>query len=72
MVVYTSPEFRYKGFGKKLVIEASKWCFRNGLLPIYLVECNNNASINLAKNVGFVNQSEEIIVSTVLRTEKTS
>lgn len=66
IAVYTEPDYRNKGFGKQVVGEAVKWCFKNSYIPIYLVDSQNIASINLAKSLGFEIKSEEIVVSITL------
>ncbi len=63
IVVVTLPQYRKKGFGKAVVSSSVKWCFQNGLLPIYLVYESNIASIQLAKSLGFRQMAEEIIIS---------
>ncbi|MCK4957710.1 MAG: GNAT family N-acetyltransferase [Candidatus Cloacimonetes bacterium] len=63
LVVVTLPKFRKKGYGKAVVTESVKWCFNNNILPIYLVDQSNLASIKLAKSLGFQEMAEEIIVT---------
>jgi len=63
IVVMTKPNFRQKGYGKALVYTATNWCFKNKLIPIYLVSQSNQASINLAKSLGFETMVEEIVVT---------
>lgn len=66
LVVWTSPEYRGRGYGKAVVSAATKWCLENNVLPVYWVDETNKASLNLAKNIGFRIQSEEIVVSNKL------
>lgn len=61
--IVTLPKYRQKGYGKALVSKAIDWCNRNEIRPIYLVNQQNNASINLAKSLGFKVMSNEIIVT---------
>lgn len=63
IVVVTLPRYRKKGYGKTLVSKAIEWCNRNDLLPIYFVDQQNVASINLAMSLGFETMSNEIIVT---------
>lgn len=62
IVVLTKPEFRKKGYGKAVVYAATKWCFQNDLIPIYLVSQANLASVNLAMSLGFKTRAEEVVV----------
>lgn len=63
IAVWTSEKHRNKGYGKMVVSAAMEWCIAHGILPIYLVRCDNRASIALAKSLGFVMKNKEIIVS---------
>ena len=63
IVVVTLPKYRRKGYGKAVVTKSTEWCLKNELIPIYLVDQSNTASINLAKSLGFETMSEEIIIS---------
>lgn len=67
IVVATSPEFRNQGFGKAVVSTAKAWCFEHGVVPVYLVSCENTPSIRLAESLGFDRKAEEIIVSSFLQ-----
>lgn len=64
LVVWTAPEHRRKGYGKDVGRQGIKWCINNNIIPIYLVDSLNKASINLAKTIGFKIKSEEIVVTT--------
>ena len=61
--VVTMPKYRKKGYGKALVSKAIEWCNKNEFIPIYLVNQQNDASIKLAKSVGFKVMANEIIVT---------
>ena len=63
ILVVTLPKYRKKGYGKAVVLQSIEWCLNNKLIPIYLVNQSNIASINLAKSLGFELKSEEIIIS---------
>ena len=66
IVVWTDSNYRNKGFGKQVLAEAVKWCINNKIIPIYWVDSQNTASINLADSLGFKTKSEEIVVSVKL------
>ncbi len=66
IAVWTDLNYRNKGFGKAVVTEAAKWCINNNILPIYWVDSENTASINLAKSLGFEVRSQEIVISITL------
>ncbi len=59
LVVYTDENFRCRGYGKEVVRLAANYCLQHNLLPIYYVETDNNASINLAKSLNFNLYAEE-------------
>lgn len=63
IVVYTSPNYRKKGYGKEVVKACINWCQRNNLLPIYLVEEDNLSSIKLAESLDLELKSHEWIIS---------
>lgn len=62
LFVFTDESYRGFGYGKEVVNLAITQCLKNNLLPIYFVEKNNLASINLAKSVGFEQKNEEISI----------
>jgi RimJ/RimL family protein N-acetyltransferase len=68
LVVYTDENYRNKGFGKAVVIEAIHWCSKHQVSPIYWVDHNNLSSIALAKSLGFHIMAEEIVVGTCILT----
>jgi RimJ/RimL family protein N-acetyltransferase len=63
IVVWTDEEYRKKGFGKTLVKHTLNKCFRENLIPIYLVHRDNINSIKLAKSLNFEIKNQEIIVT---------
>lgn len=65
IAVWTSTEHTSKGYGKAVVSEAVKWCFKKNIVPVYLVEKSNIPSKKIADSIGFKVFSEEIIVSSV-------
>ena len=63
IVVSTGTKFRNKGYGKAAVKYASEWCFSHGYRPIYLADMKNVPSIKLAESLGFIEMSQEVVVS---------
>lgn len=70
IAVWTASEHTSKGYGKAVVSEAVKWCFKRNIVPVYLVEKSNIASRKIADSIGFKVFSQEIIVSSVRRNSK--
>jgi len=62
IAVSTNPDYRNKGYGKKVVYKAVEWCLRNGLIPIYWTRTDNLPSVKLAVSLGFKRKAEEIAV----------
>lgn len=62
IVVSTSEEHRRKGYGKMVVASLTNKVLGKELLPIYFVNVNNEASINLAKSLEYENMALEIVV----------
>ncbi len=52
--VHTEPLARQRGWGRSVVAACAEHILRNGRLPLYLVETDNEASIQLAQSLGFV------------------
>ncbi|MCM1991518.1 GNAT family N-acetyltransferase [Oceanirhabdus seepicola] len=63
IAVYSNEDYRKMGYGKEVVKGCVNWCKERNLLPIYLVEEDNHASIKLAESVGFELKSKEWIIS---------
>ncbi len=63
IAVFTNEDYRKMGYGKEVVKGCVNWCKERNLVPIYLVEEENHASIKLAESVGFKLKSREWIVS---------
>jgi GNAT superfamily N-acetyltransferase len=55
--VYTEPLARKRGWGRAVVTACAEWVLRSGRLPLYLVEADNEDSIQLAQSVGFVDST---------------
>lgn len=64
IVVSTNEEYRRKGYGKMAVASLTNSILEKDLLPIYFVNVNNDASINLAKSLEYENMVLEIVVCT--------
>lgn len=62
IVVSTNKEQRKKGYGKMVVSSVTNSILERGFLPIYFVNINNEASINLAKALEYENMALEIVV----------
>lgn len=62
IVVSTNEEHRRKGYGKMAVASLTNSILEREFLPIYFVNVNNEASINLAKSLGYENMALEIVV----------
>lgn len=66
IVVWTDENFRRKGYAKELLFKSISRCNEEGIEPVYLVNCQNTASIDLAKSVGFKTVQNEIVACEVL------
>lgn len=64
LTVYTDENYRNRGYGKLVSIGAIKWCYDNGITPIYWVDEKNATSVALARGLGFKIMSREIVVGT--------
>jgi len=63
IAVYSNPEFRRKGYGQMVTRKCIDWCADHDLIPIYLVDVDNTASVKLAKSLGFTCYSKEYALS---------
>lgn len=63
IIVHTDENHRRMGYGRQVVGACINWCLSNGLVPIYLVEESNVASVALAESLGMVCESEEWIIT---------
>ncbi len=52
--VHTDPEARRSGWGRSVAVALTGRVLQAGRIPLYLVEANNEASIGLAKGLGYV------------------
>lgn len=65
IVIETKEKYRKKGYGKAVVEKISRDLIRDNIVPIYWVNKENIASINLAKSLGFVKIADELIVKEI-------
>lgn len=65
IVIETKEKYRRKGYGKAIVEKISRDLIRDNIVPIYWVNKENIASINLAKSLGFVKIADEIVVKEI-------
>jgi hypothetical protein len=52
--VHTEPDARRRGWGRGVLATITGQLLQNGRIPVYLVEPNNEASVQLATSVGFI------------------
>ena len=52
--VQTEPVARGRGWGKAVVQACTRWVLQSGRKPLYIVNSSNDASVTLAKSVGYV------------------
>lgn len=64
IVVSTNKENKRKGYGKMVVAALTNSILEKKLLPIYFVNVKNEASVSLAKSLGYKNMALEIVVCT--------
>lgn len=61
IVVWTDEKFRRRGYARELLLRMTQRCKLEDIEPIYIVDCNNVASIELACSVGFEIVQTEIV-----------
>ncbi len=68
IAVYTSPQERGRGWGRTVVAALAHHLLESGRTPLYHVEPHNEASLRLARSVGFVNTlSDKLLLEATLR-----
>ncbi len=68
IAVYTNPQERGRGWGRSVVTALAHHLLQTGRTPLYHVEPSNEASLQLARSVGFVNTlSEQLWLEAALR-----
>jgi RimJ/RimL family protein N-acetyltransferase len=66
--VYASPPERGRGWGRTVVSALAQHLLAGGRTPLYHVEPHNEASLQLARSVGFVNTlSDKLLLEVTLR-----
>ncbi len=69
--VRTQAAYRRKGLGRSVVAAAAQYILENGRTPLYAVSEHNQASIQLAESLGFVNTgAKEVILEARLRPKR--
>lgn len=53
--VYTNPQYRQRGWGQSVVTALARHLLKQGRTPLYQVAQHNQASIGLARRIGFTN-----------------
>ena len=62
IVIQTEEDYRNLGFATKVVEKIAIECFNKGVIPIYWVNKDNEASSRVAKKTGFKILSKEIVI----------
>lgn len=66
--VYTNPQYRQRGWGQSVVTALVRHLLQTGRTPLYQVEQHNQASIALARQVGFVNSgADKLLLEATLK-----
>jgi RimJ/RimL family protein N-acetyltransferase len=66
--VNTRPQYRRQGWGRSVVAAMVQFLLDSGRIPLYVVSEENQASIQLAESVGFVDTGvREVLVQASLR-----
>lgn len=64
--VHTDPLARQRGWGQSVASGVTQAVLDNGRVPIYLVEADNEASIQLAENLGYVDTGARQVYADVV------
>lgn len=68
VTVYTNPQYRQRGWGRSVVTALVKQLLQSGRTPLYEVVQSNEASIQLARRVGFRNTgADKVLLEATLR-----
>jgi GNAT superfamily N-acetyltransferase len=66
--VWAAPQSRGRGWGRAVLESCISWVFQSGAQPVYVVAEDNEASIQLAESVGFVDtHARELAVEGTMR-----
>lgn len=63
VTVYTNPQHRQRGWGRSVVSALIRDLLENGKTPLYEASPQNEASLNLARSLGFVNTGADKLFS---------
>lgn len=61
LVIWTDEKYRRKGFAREVLLASILKCKEDGIEPLYLVNSQNTASLELAKTIGLTIAQTEII-----------
>ncbi len=68
VTVYTNPQYRQRGWGRSVVSALAQDLLQNGQTPLYEVAAQNEASINLAQTLGFMDAgADNLFLEATLR-----
>jgi len=68
VTVYTNPQYRQRGWGRSVVSALAQDLLENGQTPLYEVASHNEASINLAHRLGFIDAgADKLFLEATLR-----
>ena len=65
IVIQTKDKYRNRGYGKAIVEKISRDLLEDNIIPIYWVNKENKASIQLAESIGFKKEADEIVVKLI-------
>lgn len=70
VTVYTNPQHRQRGWGRSVVSALVRDLLEKGRTPLYEVSSQNEASLNLARSLGFVNTgADKLFLEATLRSQ---
>ncbi len=62
IAVRTHPDYRRQGYGRSVVASLVQYLLRQGRTPLYSVDTQNAASVDLAQSVGFVDTLTRTVI----------
>ena len=65
IVIQTKEKYGRKGYGRAIVEKISRDLLKNDIIPIYWVNTENKASMQLAKHLDFEEFSTELVVKLI-------
>ncbi len=66
LYVHTEAEARQRGWGRSVVAACTEQVLSGGRRPLYLVEPDNEASINLAEGLGYVDTGARMTLADIV------